>query len=235
MKLLLTSNGITDPTIEAAFLELTNHRTGLRIAIIPTASDPIEWVPRGEGSKGYVAKLVPEKKAKNKEWLNNYKREWEEKGYDVLVADLKEDPEELKKKLGSVDIIDVTSGDINYLLDWAKKSKLGTYLKGLLDKGVVYVGTSAGSGVLNPDIGLTWWEPEMKIDHVGLGITNFIVVPHQNENDGRSNAENLNNRKEYLQSIINFPWKIYLLQDGQAIKVTGDEVEHVGPGVKKTI
>lgn len=234
MKLLLTSNGITNPVIQRAFSEMINGRTDLKVAIIPTASDTIEWVPEKEGSKEYIAKLVPEKKEKNAEWLNNYKREWVEKGYDVVIADLKEDPEKIKEKLESVDVIDVTGGDVNYLLDWAKKSKLDTYLKELLDKGVVYIGTSAGGGLVSPDIGLTWWDPGMSTDHVGLGIVDFVVVPHQKEDAGKS-EEKLIERKRYLQSVVNFPWKVYLVQDGQAIKVIGENVEHIGPGIKKFI
>lgn len=234
MKLLLTSNGITDSSIERAFLEMTGGRTDLKVAIIPTASDPIEWVPEKEGSKEYVAKIIPEKKEKNAEWLDNYKTEWVAKGYDVVIADLKEDPEKIKEKLESVDVIDVTGGDVNYLLDWAKKAKLDVYLKDLLDNGVAYIGTSAGGGLLNPDIGLTWWEPGMSTDHTGLGIVDFVIVPHQKE-EGERSEENLIKRKKYLQSVANFPWKVYLLQDGQAIKVVGDNVEHIGMGIKKSV
>lgn len=234
MKLLLTSNGFIGSSLEKDFLEMTGNRTNLKVAIIPTAGDPIEWVPETIGSKNYVAKLIPEKKEKNAEWLNNYKREWVEKDYDVVIADLKDDPEKIKEKLEGVEIIDVTGGDVNYLLDWAKKSKLDTYLKDLLDRGIVYVGTSAGSGLLNPDIGLTWWEPDMSTDHVGLGIIDFVMVPHQKENSDKS-EENLAKRKKYLQSVINFPWKVCLVQDGQAIKVMGNKIEHIGPGIKRSI
>lgn len=61
----------------------------------------------------------------------------------MVIADLKEDPEVLKQKIKSVDVIDVTGGDVNWLLDWAKKSKLDTYLKDVLDNGAIYIGTSA--------------------------------------------------------------------------------------------
>lgn len=235
MKLLLTSNGFRNTSLEKDLLEMTNNRTNLKVAIIPTASDPIEWIPESIGSENYIAKLIPENKEQNTEWLNGYKSWWIEKGYKVIIVDLKNDPEKIKEELASVDIIDVTGGDVNWLLDWAKKSKLDTYLKDLLDKGVVYIGTSAGSGLLNPDIGLTWWEPNMSSDHIGLGVVDFVVVPHQKENDSLKNEETLINRRKYLQSIINFPWKIYLLQDGQAIKVTDGNVEHVGLGLKKLI
>lgn len=235
MKLLLTSNGIIGTSLEKDFLEMTGNRTDLKVAIIPTASDPIEWVPEKEGSEKYVAKLIPEKKEKNAEWLNGYKREWVEKGYDVVIVDLKEDPEKLKEKLESVDIIDVTGGDVNWLLDWAKKSKLDTYLKNILNKDVVYVGASAGSMLVTPDIGLTWWEPDSDLDRIGLGIVNFLVAPHQKEGDEQFGAEELSRRREHLRTIIDFPWKIYLLQDGQAMKVDGDKIEHIGPGIKKSI
>ncbi len=235
MKLLLTSNGFIDSPLEKDFLELVGNRKNLKVAIIPNASDPIEWVPEKEGDqvKDYVAKLTHPNDVeygKGKDYLY-----FKNKGYDVVIADLKEDSEELKKKLENVDVIDVTGGDVNWLLDWAKKSKIDTYLKDLLNKGVVYIGTSAGSELVLPDIGLTWWNPDEKLDHIGLNIVDFIVVPHQKESDEQKNAENLVKRREHLQTVINFPWKIYLLQDEQAIKVVDEKVEHVGEGVKKCI
>jgi peptidase E len=223
MKLLLTSNGFMNTPLEKDFLEMTDNRTNLKIVVIPTASDPIEWIPEKEGDpiKDYIPRLIPAKKEKNLEWLKTYKETWESKGHTVTIADLKEDPDELKKKIELADVIDVTGGDANWLLDWAKKSKLDTYLKDVLNTGVVFVGTSAGSGFINPDIGLTWWEPDWKLDHVGLGIVDFIVVPHQNESDLQKNIEQLTTRRVHMQTAMNFPWKIYLLQDGHAIKVIG--------------
>ncbi len=102
------------------------------------------------------------------EWLNTYRSEWEKRGHRVVIADLKEDPRELRQKIESANIIDVTGGDVNWLLDWSKKSELDTYLKDVLNNGAIYVGTSAGSGLITPDIGLTWWEPDWKDDHIGL-------------------------------------------------------------------
>jgi|GEM_PF-1802993 len=237
MKLLLTSNGFMGTSLEKDFSDLVGSRKNLKVAIIPTAGDPIEWVPEHDGDeeKFYIAKLVPEKLGQHMEWLRSYQKEWEKKGYSVVMADLKEDPVELRKKLESVDIIDVIGGDANWLLDWGKKSKLDTYLKDILDKGVVYVGASAGDGLLIPDIGLTWWEPEWKEDHIGFGIVDFVVVVHQKESDTEKSVESLMKRKEYMQTLGEFPWRVYLVQDGQAIKVDGEKVEHVGPGAKKYI
>ncbi len=234
MKLLLTSNGFMNTSIEKDFLELTGNRTNLKVAIIPTAGDPIEWVPESIGSEKYIAKLLPNKN--NPEESNTYLY-FKNNGYDVIIADLKEDPEKLKEKLESVDIIEVGGGDVNWLLDWAKKSKLDTYLKDLLNKGVVYVGSSAGSMLVNPDIGFTWWEPEEKwegTDHVGLGIIDFMFQPLHGRTD-ESTVDTLIERKKYMQTVLDYPWKIFLVKDGQAIKVDGDTIDHVGEGVKRSI
>lgn len=237
MKLLLTSNGLNNPTLEQAFLELTSGKTDLKVAIIPTAGDPIEWVPEKEGDpvSAYVAKLIPEKKEQNVAWWHSMQENWEKKGYRAIIVDLKEDSTEVKKKLESVDIIDVTGGDANWLLDWAKKAKLDTYLKDILDKGVVYVGASAGDGLPMPDIGLYWWEPDWKLDHVGFGIVDFLVSCHTKEAELPEKIEKTKQRRVYMQSHMPYPWKIYFLQDGQAIKVDGDKIEHIGPGIKKSI
>jgi len=235
MKLLLTSNGFIENSLEKVFWELAGDRKNLKVAIIPTAGDPIDWVPEKEGdqTKDYVAKLTLPNDAeygKGKSYLY-----FKNKGYDVVVADLKEDPTELKKKLESVNIILVGGGDGNWLLDWAKKSKLDIYLKDLLNKGVVYVGESAGSCLLTPDIGLGWWEPDWKLDHIGLGIVGFTIAPHQKEDELTEKIQKYTEQRKHLQTIINFPWRIYLLQDGQAIKIDGDKIEHIGEGVKKSI
>ncbi len=215
---------------------MTGNKTNLKVAIIPTAGDPIEWLPVKEGDtmKNYIARLNGENE-QHMHWIRSYQADWEKRGYSVVIADLKEDPIELRKKLENVDIIDVTGGDVNWLLDWAKKSRLDTYLQDILNTGVIYIGTSAGSMLVTPDIGLTWWEPDDKLDHIGLGIVDCVIVPHQVDSDARSNIENITKRRDYLQIIIDFPWKIYLVQDGQAIKIIGNSIEHIGSGIKKSI
>lgn len=237
MKLLLTANGVSNPELEQAFLELTGHRSGLKVAYIRTAGDPIEWIPETEGSKKYIAKLKevsPEEQIKTKNWLSEYKAKWEEKGHSVTFVDLKEDSTKVRKMLEAVDVIDVGGGDVNWLLDWAKKSKLDTYLKDILAKGVVYTGSSAGSMLVNPDIGFTWWEPEKPDDRVGLGVIDFMFQPLHGGNDV-SKAKEFTERKKHLQSLVDYPWKIYLVMDGQAIKVDGDKIEHIGVGIKESI
>lgn len=231
MKLLLTANGFIDTILEKDFLEMTSNKRNLRVAIVPTAGDPIEWVEESVGSNKYIAKLLPEKS--NPEESKTYQY-FKNNGYNVVIADLKENPETLKEKLQNVDVIEVGGGDVNWLLDWAKKAKLETYLKDLLNKDVVYIGTSAGSMLLNPDIGFTWWELDKPDDHVGLGIVDFMFQPLHGETD-ESTVDKLIERKKHMQTLMDYPWKIYLAKDGQAIKVVDEKIEHIGDGVKNII
>lgn len=85
MKLLLTSNGFLNTPLEEDFLALTGNKSSLKVAIIPTAGDPIEWVPEKEGdlAKFHIAKLVPEKTEQHAAWVRSYKEVWEKKGYKI--------------------------------------------------------------------------------------------------------------------------------------------------------
>lgn len=233
MKLLLTSNGFTSPEIEEALDKFIDNRKNLTVAIILTASDPIEWVLEKEGD---IAPFDSIARLTKKRELNtdggDYKY-FKDKGHNPIWVDLKDDPEIIKEQLQNVDIIDVPGGDANWLLDWAKKAELGDYLKDLLDRGVIYMASSAGNGLLMPDIGLSWWNKRWKLDHIGFGIINFCLSVHQNEEKLEESIDKITELKENYEA--EFPWKIYLVQDGQAIVVDGDSITHIGPGTKKCV
>jgi peptidase E len=233
MKLLLTSNGFTSPEIEEALDEFIDNRKNLTVAIILTASDPIEWVLEKEGDVApydSVARLTKIRELNEDDGDYKY---FKDKGHNPIWVDLKDDPKIIREKLQNVDIIDVPGGDANWLLDWAKKAELGDYLKDLLDRGVIYMASSAGNGLLMPDIGLSWWNKRWKLDHIGFGIINFCLSVHQDEEKLEESIDKIAELKKNYEA--EFPWKIYLVQDGQAIVVDGDSVEHIGSGTKKCV
>lgn len=235
MKLLLTSSGVDNSELEQAFLALTDNKKDLKVALITTAADPIDWIKSELPGYDVVPKINEGRLEKNLKWQETWKKEYEDKGYDVTIVDLKKDPDWVKEELSKVDIIDVCGGDGNWLREWARVSKLDTYLKDLIEKGIVYIGTSAGSCLAVPDFGLGWWTPDSKEDHAGLGLVDFCVAVHQKEGDERTSENKIIENREKMREIIGFPWKVYLLKDGQAIEVDGDKVEHIGPGDKRVV
>jgi hypothetical protein len=81
MKLLLTSNGFINTPLEKDFLEMTEYKSNLTVAIIPTASDPIEWIPEREGdlTGDYIARQILDTDKIHEKWLISYQEEWEKK------------------------------------------------------------------------------------------------------------------------------------------------------------
>jgi len=235
MKLLLTSSGITNSELEKAFSDLIENRSNLKIALIPTAADPIDWIKSELPCYDVVPKINESKLEQNIKWQEKWKKEYQDKGFEVTIVDLKKDPDWIKEELSKVDIIDACGGDGNWLCDWARIAKLDTYLKDLLEKGVVFIGSSAGSNLVTPSFGLGWWTPEWKESHAGLGIVDFCLAVHQKEGDERTSESKIIENREKIRKFIDFPWKVYFLKDGQAIKVDGDKIEHIGPGIKKSI
>ena len=89
MKLLLTSSGVDNPELEQAFSDLTNNKKDLRVALITTAADPIDWIKSELPGYSVVPKINEGRLEKNLKWQETWKKEYEDKGFDVAIVDLK--------------------------------------------------------------------------------------------------------------------------------------------------
>lgn len=176
MKLLLTSNGISNDSIAKALEELTGKKqTDTKVAFIPTAG----IVDRG-----------------NKGWLINDLYEIHKRGYQVDIIELPAlTPEQVRDALTSADIIFVGGGNTFYLSYWMEMSGLFDLLPKLL-KTKVYVGISAGSMVIGQSLALSSQAlnnpqafQDEDYDEVGphgqslnktFGFVDFIFRPHLN-------------------------------------------------------
>lgn len=165
-KLFLTSTGLPLETRQY-FLDLIGKPPqGMKVAFIPTAADP-------ESDKWFV---------------DAAKNQLTEIGFLFFEVDLKENPETVKKKLESCDIIYINGGNTFYLLDWVRKSGLNKYLDQLISDGKIYLGSSAGSIIVGPNIELADWEGgDQNIvnlqDMTGLNLVPFVVSPHFTEEE----------------------------------------------------
>lgn len=159
MKLFLTS--VAAVTLEKIIPMLPKAPQKLKVAFVPTAADPYE-------DKWFVKK--------DKEKLR-------ELGFNIVVLDLKEKNEEnIRQALLSIDIIFVAGGNTFYLLEQTQKSGFDVVVKELIKKGIIYIGSSAGSIIVGPDIA-----PVKAFDEAdkaqlastkGLGLIDFVVLPH---------------------------------------------------------
>lgn len=133
-------------------------------------------------------------------------------------------------KLSQFDVIYFVGGNTFYLLYWIRKSGFGEIINQLLDQGKIYVGSSAGSIVMGPDIELAGWDDINEPDEMiitlestkALNIVPFVVSPHFVENDRKVLEER--------SKTVSYP--IIALNDTQAVLYINGKYEIVGIGEK---
>jgi dipeptidase E len=164
MLLYLTSQASV--TLDKLTPYIPQYRPGLTVAFIPTAGDIYTTTP----------------------WQDKDRDKLEEMGMHVIDVDLKDKNEtQLRQELAEVDILFVAGGNTFYLLEQTIKSGFIRIAKELVEQGIIYIGSSAGSVLAGPTI-----EPVKTLDDPkagvldsfeGLGFVDFIVLPHYAPND----------------------------------------------------
>ena|SRR3989344_3342287 len=145
--------------------------------------------------------------------------------FDYTITD--KSPDQLEKDLGDLDLIHVNGGNTFYLLLQMRKCGFEAFIKRQLAKGIIYTGSSAGSVVAAPDIGITKtietkiFEEKLKTFE-GLSLVDFLVLPHWGNDQFKDLY--LNRRLELAYKPEN---KIILLNDYQYVSVTDGKYEIV--------
>ena len=212
MKLLLTSAGITNPSLANALQKLVGQPFDqVNVAFIPTAAN-VE-----EGDKA---------------WLIDDYVHLKNLGLASLdIVDISALPKDLwKPRLDVADILVFGPGNTFYLMHWLRTSGLDKLLPEML-KSKVYMGISAGSMVVSKSIFLTSDKPifnENKLgvtDDSGLGFVNLYIRPHFNSPYFPKAKE------EFLaKSAKMVPDPVYALDDSSAVLIDGDKIEVVSEG-----
>ena len=132
MKLLLTSAGLSNPSITKALERLLGKSTkGAKLAFIPTAAN-VE-----SGDKSWMI-----------EDLNNFQKA----GFQVDIVDISAVPKDIwLPRLQEAEILFLGGGNTFHLMHWIKQSGLQDELPTLL-KTRIYAGISAGSCIAGPTI-----------------------------------------------------------------------------------
>ena len=226
MKLLLTSAGTSNDSIRAALVELLGKPIEEASAVaVPTAMyaypEGVRW---GWESLRHFADMG-----------------WREMGVLELTALPTLEEEHWRSVVEAADAILVGGGNTCYLSYWFQESGLAERLPPLLDRGLVYLGVSAGSMVVTPGLNVdrerlaatgVYYDDEY--DEVtiagagsdaGLGLVAFGVRPHLGSEDFPMVTEEAMQR---AAAKIDYP--LYAIDDQTALKVVDDRVQVVSEG-----
>ena len=216
MKLLLTSGGVTNASIRDALVDLLGKPIAESSALcIPTALYGHPW--RGPGVEAW--RFISGNSQNPMVDLG-----WMSVGVLELTALPSIDEDRWVPLVRETDVLLVGGGDVLYLCHWLRESGLADLL-GSLDE-TVWVGLSAGSMVLTPEVGADFiqWRPPTGDDNT-LGLVDFSICPHlaQDGMPGNSMAE----AEEWAAGISG---PAYVMDDQSAITVVDGTVEVVSEG-----
>lgn len=219
MKLLLTSGGVTNPSIRAALVDLLGKPIAESNALcIPTA----QWGHPmcGPASvRSFVVGAPP---------YHIYMSGlgWKSVGLLELTALPTIGEERWVPWVREADVLLVDGGDATYLCHWMRESGLADLLPSLSE--TVWVGVSAGSMVMTPRIGRYFVEWKSAPDDQTLGVVDFSIFPHLNAFPTNTLAD-----AERWAADIGVP--SYAIDEQTAIKVVDGAVEVISEGTWKQL
>jgi dipeptidase E len=149
---------------------------------------------------------------------------WQSVGVLELTALPSIDKERWVPLVRETDVLLVGGGDVLYLCYWMRQSGLADLLASL--DGTVWVGLSAGSMVMSPEVGpeFVQWKPPAGDDST-LGVVDFSICPHLAP-DGRPG----NSTAEAEAWAAGIAGPAYAIDDETAIEVVDGAVRVVSEG-----
>lgn len=213
MKLLLTSGGVTNPSIRAALDRMLGRPVSeSRALCVPTA----QWGHPMCGPESVRRLVAADRGAEHLSGLG-----WASVGVLELTALPTVGADRWVPWVREADVLLVDGGDATYLAHWMRESGLADLLPTLPD--LVWVGVSAGSMVMTPRIGDMFVEWAGARDDRTLGVVPFSIFPHLNAFPTNTPAA-----AERWASDIGGP--AYAIDEQTALAVVDGAVEVVSEG-----
>ena len=222
MKLLLTSGGVTNASIRDALVEMLGKPVAESGALcIPTAMYGHPRVGPGEGAWRFTSGQEPRNPMVDLGWRSM--------GVLELTALPSLDEERWVPLVQDTDVLLAAGGDVLYLCHWMRESGLTDLIPSLED--TVWVGLSAGSMVMTPEVGddFIQWRPPHG-DDTTLGLVDFSICPHLVA-DGMPG----NTMAEAEQWAAGISGPAYAIDDQTAFSVVDGTVEVVSEGQWKQL
>jgi dipeptidase E len=217
MKLLLTSAGVTNPSIHDALLELL----GKPIADCHALCIPTALYGHPHGNPVQTWKFI----AGQEPCTPMCELGWKSVGVLELTALPSIDKERWETWVREADVLLVNGGDALYLSHWMRQSGLADLLESMPE--MVWAGLSAGSMVMTPRIGEHFiaTRPPITGDDRALGLVDFAIFPHL---DNPGLPQNTMADAERWAAGLDCP--AYAIDDETAIKVVDGRVDVISGG-----
>lgn len=180
-------------------------------------------IPLADLRIGYV--ITASKAARDKSYIETHKNKMKEMGLNFEEIDIEGKSEnELRAFLTQKNVVHMEGGNTFYLLKAVRETGFDRILTEQIEKGLIYIGTSAGAYIATPTIeGATWKSTKDRFgitDFHALNLVPFILKAHYEDDMKVNLQENLKHSKYSLR----------ILRDGQGILVKGEKYTFVGDG-----
>jgi dipeptidase E len=214
LRFLLTSSGVTNPSIEHALVDLLGKPIADSSALcIATGMYPFRGGPMG------AYRFIGGEASPRLTGLG-----WKSLGILELTALPSVEAENWMADVHDSDAVLVWGGDVFYLARWMRESGLAGFMPSLA--GLVYVGVSAGAMATAPTFGETYDDPTQPfVMGDGLGLVDFAVLPHM---DAADHPESTAAMVDSMSRALPVP--IYGIDDETGIKVVDGTVEVISEG-----
>lgn len=216
MRLLLTSAGVTNASIRNALVDLLGKPIAESSALcIPTATYGHPMAGPGAAWR-FIAGQEPRNPM--------CELGWKSLGVLELTALPSIDEEQWVPIVHQTDALLVNGGDALYLCHWMRQSGLADLFPSLRE--TVYVGLSAGSMVMTPNIGAEFviWKPPTGDDRA-LGVVDFSIFPHVDHEEMPDNS--MANAEKWAAGM---PGPAFAIDDQTALNVVDGTVDVVSEG-----
>jgi dipeptidase E len=199
MKLLLTSTGLNNDKIKEFFVSCFETFENKKACLIHTVREESDW-----------------------QWMEYYDSEMRSICLEYDAINISEDKN--LANLPEYDIYYVCGGNTFYILDRIRKTGLDKVLTEEVQKGKFYLGVSAGSIIVGPDIEAAGIGDADKddvglSDLAGLKLTEHIIMPHYCSEEEKDVQDFMERRKG--EPVI-------ALTDDQAVFVENGEITRIG-------
>ena len=187
------------------------------------ASDIAQKIDQKKYKKLAFISTAAEVEAGDKAWLQNDKDALITSGFDVFEYSLtNKNVEQVRRDLQEADVLFFSGGNTFYLLEKIQQSNSAEFFQEQIEKGVMYIGSSAGSIVAGPNIEIVKHldsiaqAPNLQ-GYEGLSLVDFVVMPHWGSNSFRELY--LGSR---MEQMYRKDYKVILLTDRQYVHVQDD-------------